>query len=152
MLHVIVIAPNCEIVFMFNPQWLSLKGWCRQLTLISPLNLNDIWNNVQLQKLLETKRLKLFPNVKTKWISMLSFANRILVEYKTLVLKMNDDLKIVVSTSTNLGCLYGIEVVMGLTCIMSMLKVTHALIKFVQGCKTYVCVFVIFVKMCCVKL
>jgi hypothetical protein len=107
---------------------------------------------VLLQKLLETKGLKLLPNVKTKWISMLSFANQILAEYKTLMFKMNDDLNIVVLTSINLKYLYGIKVVMGLTCIMLMLEVIHALIKFVQGRKTYVCVFVIVVKMCCVEL
>ncbi len=105
-----------------------------------------------MQKLLESKRLKLLLDVKTKWISMLSFANQVLAKYKTLMLKMNDDLNIVAYTSTNLGYLYGIEAMMGLTCIMLMLEVIHVLIKFVQGHKTYVCVFVIVVKMCCVEL
>jgi hypothetical protein len=35
---------------------------------------------------------------------------------------------------------------------MLMLKAIHALIKFLQGRKIYVCVFVIIVKMCCVEL
>jgi hypothetical protein len=68
------------------------------------------------------------------------------------MLRMNDDLNIVVIANTNLGYLYGIDMVMGLTYIMSMLEVIYALIKFTQGCKTYVCDFVIVVKMCCVKL
>lgn len=46
---------------------------------------------------------------------------------------MNDDLNIVVVAKTNLGYLYDIEVVMGLTCIMSMLEAIHELIKFAQG-------------------
>jgi len=88
-----------------------------------------------LQKLFETKRLKLLPNIKTKWISMLSFANQVLAKYKTLMLKMNDDLSIVVLISINIGYLYGIEVVMGLTCIMLKLEVIHALISLCKVAK-----------------
>jgi hypothetical protein len=71
---------------------------------------------------------------------------RILVEYKTLVVKMHDDLHIVVVTKTNLQYICDIEVVMGLTCIMPLLELVHALIKFVQDHDTFVCDFVIVVK------
>jgi hypothetical protein len=103
-------------------------------------------------KLLETKGLKLICNVKTRWISMLSLAKRILAEYKTLVVKMHDDLHIVATTKTNLQYLCDIEVVMGLACIMLLLESIHVLIKFVQACDTFVFDFVIIVKMCCVEL
>jgi len=46
---------------------------------------------------------------------------------------MNDDLIIVVVAKTNVGYLSDIEVVMGLTYIMSMLEAVHVLIKFAQG-------------------
>ncbi len=46
--------------------------------------------------LLETKALKLFHNVKTRWISILSHTKQVLTKYIILVVKMNDDLHIVV--------------------------------------------------------
>jgi len=105
-----------------------------------------------LAKLLKTKGLKLLHNVKAMWISMLSLMNRLFVEYKTLMVHMNNDLNCVVATKTNLEYLCDIEVVMGLMCIMPMLKAIHALIKFVQACDTFVCDFVTVVKLCCPKL
>ncbi len=83
---------------------------------------------------------------------MLSFAKRILAEYKTLVVKMHDDLHIVATTKTNLQYLCDIEVVMGLAYIMLLLESVHALIKFAHAYDTFVCDFVIAVKMCCVEL
>jgi hypothetical protein len=41
---------------------------------------------------------------------------------------------------------------MGLACIMFLLESVHALIKFAQAYDTFVCGFVIVVKMCCAKL
>jgi hypothetical protein len=65
---------------------------------------------------------------------------------------MNNDLNCVVATKKNLEYFCDVEVVMGLMCIMPMLKVVHALIKFVQACDTFVCDFVTIVKLCCTKL
>jgi hypothetical protein len=65
---------------------------------------------------------------------------------------MHDDLHIVVTTNTNLQYLYDIEVVMGPTCTMFLLESVHAFIKFVQAHDTFVCDFVINMKMCCVEL
>jgi hypothetical protein len=57
---------------------------------------------------------------------MLSFTKWVLVDqYKTLVVKINDDLNIVATTKTNLVYLSNIELVMGLTYIMLMLEVVH---------------------------
>jgi hypothetical protein len=85
-------------------------------------------------KWLETKGLKLLRNVKTRWISMLSFTKWVFVDiYKTLTMRMNDDLNIVATTKTNLVYLFDIELVMGLTYILPMLEVVHVLIKFAQS-------------------
>jgi len=91
-----------------------------------------------LAKLLESKGLKLLHNVKAMWISMLSLMKKVLVEYKTLMVQMTNDFNRAVATKTNLEYLCDVEVVMGLMCIMPMLKVVHALIKFVQACNTFV--------------
>jgi len=79
---------------------------------------------------------------------MLSLMKCVFVEYKTLMVHMNNDLNHVRPTKTNLEYLCDVEVVMGLMCIMPMLKVVHALIKFVQACDTFVCDFLIVVKLC----
>jgi hypothetical protein len=42
----------------------------------------------------------------------------IIAKYRTLVVKMNDNLHIVIVVNTNLQYFYDIEVVMRLTCIM----------------------------------
>jgi len=78
---------------------------------------------------------------------MLYFTKWVLVDkYKTLVVRMNDDLNIVATTKTNFMYLFDIELMMGLTYIMLMLEVVHVLIKFVQGQETYVCDFVTTIK------
>jgi len=69
---------------------------------------------------------------------MLSLMRRVFVEYKTLMVHMNNDLNCVVVTKTNLEYLCDIEMVIRLMCIMPMLEVVHALIKFIQACKTFV--------------
>ncbi len=83
-------------------------------------------------KLLETKGLKLLRNVKIKWISMLSLMKQVLAEYKIIMVKMHDDLYIYCARSKDqppISC--DIEVVsMGLACIMPMLEIIHAFIKF----------------------
>lgn len=57
---------------------------------------------------------------------MLCFTKWVLVDqYKTLAVRMNDDLNIVATTKTNLVYLYDIEMVMGLTYIMLMLEVVY---------------------------
>ncbi len=65
---------------------------------------------------------------------MLSFTKWVFVDiYKTLTMRMNDDLNIVATTKTNLVYLFDIELVMGLTYILPMLEVVHVLIKFAQS-------------------
>jgi hypothetical protein len=64
----------------------------------------------------------------------------------------NDDMNTMVVAKTNMGYLSDIQMIMGLICIMPLLKVVHTLIKFVQGQNTFVCDFVTSVKICCVEL
>jgi hypothetical protein len=63
---------------------------------------------------------------------------------------MCDDLYIVIIAKTNFQHLCDIEVVMGLAYIM--LEIIHAFIKFAQVCDTFVCDFVITMKICCIEL
>jgi hypothetical protein len=45
---------------------------------------------------------------------------------------MTNDMNVMVVVQTNLGYLCDVKVVMGLTCIMPLLKVVYVLIKFAQ--------------------
>jgi hypothetical protein len=59
---------------------------------------------------------------------------------------MHDDLHIVVAAKTNFQYICDIKVVMGLNCIMLLLELVHAFIKFVHAHDTLMCDFVIVVK------
>jgi hypothetical protein len=62
---------------------------------------------------------------------MLFHVNRVVAKYKSLVVKMNDDLATIETTRPTLKFLCDVEVVLGLMCIMPMLEVVYDdLIKF----------------------
>jgi hypothetical protein len=83
---------------------------------------------------------------------MLSPTKRVLVEYKSLSVKMNDDLGMIRTTRPTLEFLCDVQVVLSLMCIMRMLEVVHDLIKFAQNRDTFMCDFVRARMMCCVNL
>jgi hypothetical protein len=83
---------------------------------------------------------------------MLSLVKWVIVKYITLVVRMNDDMNVMATTKKNLGCLFDIEVVMGLTCIMPLLEVVYVFIKLALEQNIFVCDFVTFFKICCVVL
>jgi len=75
---------------------------------------------------------------------------RVFAKYKTLMVHMNKELNHVASTKTNLKYLCDIEVVIELMCVMQMLEIIHAFIKFVQPCDMFVCDFLMLLKICVV--
>jgi hypothetical protein len=81
---------------------------------------------------METKCLKLLKNVKTKWISMLSPTKWVMVEYKTLLMKMTLDMGANFQAITNFEHLVDLDVLLSLFCIISFLESVHILIKFFQ--------------------
>jgi hypothetical protein len=83
---------------------------------------------------------------------MLSPAKRVLVKYKSLVVRMNYDLGMIEVARPTLEFSCDVKVVLGFMCIMPMLGVVHDLIKFAQKNDTFVCDFVGVMKMCCALL
>jgi hypothetical protein len=75
---------------------------------------------------------------------------RMFVEYKTIMVHINNESNHVASTKTNLEYLCDIEVVTKLMCIMLMLEVVHALIKFATPCGMFVCDIFMVLKNCVV--
>jgi hypothetical protein len=83
---------------------------------------------------------------------MLSPIKRVLVEYKSMVVKMNDDLGMIKTTRPIFEFLCDAKVVLGFMCITPMLEVVHDLNKFAQNRDTFVCDFVRARMMCCADL
>jgi hypothetical protein len=73
---------------------------------------------------------------------------RMFVEYKTIMVHMNYESNHVASIKKILEYLCDIEVVTKLMCIMLMLEVAHALIKFAQPCRMFVCDIFMLLKNC----
>jgi len=73
---------------------------------------------------------------------MLTPFERILSEYKALVVKMVKDNVIVDTTKTNYELLCDPETLMGFFCIIFLLELVHALSKFTQSQQTFICDFI----------
>jgi len=61
---------------------------------------------------------------------MLSFAKRVMVEYKTLLVKMAIDQNTNQQAKLNYQHLYDLHILLGLACILPMLKSMHVLMNF----------------------
>jgi hypothetical protein len=86
--------------------------------------------------------------VKTRWILMLSHAKRFMAKYKTLLVKMALDSP----TNQQVMLIYehfcDLHILLGLVCILHLLKSMHALIKFAQSRNVFVCDLVATIKVC----
>jgi hypothetical protein len=75
-----------------------------------------------LAEVIESKGLKFLKNIKMKWISILASSKQMVKEYKTSVVKMNDDVVSNETINNNYELLYDVETIMGLTCVLPMLE------------------------------
>jgi hypothetical protein len=76
----------------------------------------------KLVELLERKGNKIFKNIKTHWISMLSLSKKILSEYKTLVVKMVEDNVTADTAKTIYVLLCNFETLLGFFYIIPLLE------------------------------
>jgi hypothetical protein len=101
----------------------------------------------KLSNLMETKGNKVLRNVNTRWISMQSPAIRVLLEYKTLVVKMGLDMtpalnhRVPVGAEPNFDYLVDVEVLLSLCYIMPLLNAVHQLIKLSHAKDVFICDF-----------
>jgi hypothetical protein len=75
-----------------------------------------------LAEVIESKGLKFLKNIKMKWISILASFKQMVKEYKTLMVKMNDDVVSNEVINNNYELLYDVETILGLTCVLPMLE------------------------------
>jgi hypothetical protein len=96
----------------------------------------------------KTKGHWILKNIKTHWIFMFLPAKRILPKYQTLVLKMHQDVGIIIQVAHNLELFSDLEVMFRFSCIMPLFKGLNKLIKFSLTWQCFVCDFVVVVKLC----
>jgi len=85
--------------------------------------------HVKLAKILQTKGLKILRNVKTQWVSMFAPSKHVLIEYKSLVVKMGDDMAGNASTKNNYELLCDYDITLGLICVLPTLEGVQSLSK-----------------------
>jgi len=102
----------------------------------------------KLAKLMETKSAKILKNVKTHWISMLSPTWRVMVEYRTLLMKMTFDAPTNEKEKANCDLFYDVQILLRFAHILPMLQSVHNLIKFSQLQNIFICDFMVATKVC----
>jgi hypothetical protein len=100
---------------------------------------------IKLAKIMETKGLKILWNVKIQWINMLEPLKWVMVKYETLIMRMSKDNVSVVQARFNLDLLCDLHI-LGFFCLLPLLEVMNALIKFAQKRDIFSCDFVAVVK------
>ncbi len=101
----------------------------------------------KLVQIVETKGLKVFRNVKIiRWISMLAPLKWVGKEYKTLIVKITTHSGYVEAARTNLVNLCDVGTILGLPCILLMLKSFNVLMKFAQAKVVFVCDYIAIVE------
>jgi hypothetical protein len=70
-------------------------------------------------KLMETNGVKILKNVKTCWISMLNLIQCVMVEYKTLLVKMTFDAPTNDKAQTNFDLFYDVQILLGLPVVFA---------------------------------
>ena len=103
---------------------------------------------VKLAEILETKGLKILRQVKTRWLSMMSPAIRVMNEYRTLVVKMMEDQQDVESAKISFQHLIDVQIVISLSCLIPMLKCLHTLMQLGQKRDIFICDYLTALKRC----
>ena len=104
---------------------------------------------VQLAALLDSKGNKILRNVKTRWLSMLAPAVRILNEYRPLLVEFQKHTEVRKPKQIALKCfshLRDVGVLLSLACVMPMLKLTNTLMKYAQQADVFICDYLVAVK------
>ncbi len=85
---------------------------------------------LKLANLMKAKGNKILQNVKTCWISMLNPTKWAFLMYMPLVAKMAKDNPFMMATWVNFELLSDVNLFISLSCLMPMLEIIHALIKY----------------------
>jgi hypothetical protein len=100
-----------------------------------------------LAEVIESRGLKIWKNIQIWWISMLTQSKRFVFEYKSVVMKLLEDLPTNHVAATNYELLCDVETMMGLTCVLLMLEAVQNLNKLVQNKDCFISDFVASMKL-----
>jgi hypothetical protein len=103
---------------------------------------------VKLTEVLQSKGLKILKNVKTRWISILSPAVRVMNEYKVLLVIMKEMSSSLDVAQKNLNLLCDVQVLLGLSRLLPMLRCAHLLMQFAQSRDVFVCDYIAAIQVC----
>jgi hypothetical protein len=122
---------------------------------------------VKLAEVMQSKGLKILKNIQTRWICMLSPTIRIMNKYRVLLVKMSidsktpekdnqgkkakTDKKLLKLTQKNLSHLTDIQILLGLSGLLPLLRCIHSLMQFAQVCEVFVCDYVSAIQICMAK-
>jgi len=98
----------------------------------------------KLAELFDSKGRKNLQNIKTMWISMLSPLKRVLLDYRTILVKMYSDQFVkptIPATKVNYELMADIKCLLILAAVLPLLEAVKALVIFVQSPSVYVCDF-----------
>jgi len=101
---------------------------------------------VKLSEVIQIKGLKILKNIKTWWLSMLSPIVRVMNEYRMLLMKMEQDSATTNITKICIDHLTDVQIVVGLACLMPMLRSVYALMQYTQKLDAFICDFLATVK------
>lgn len=102
----------------------------------------------KLAVLMDKKGNKILKQIKTRWISLLKPAKRIMQQYSILVYKMHLDTGKVKAAEKTFESLVDVETLLGLACLVPLLELLNSVIKFSQRRNVFVCDFIAAVKQC----
>jgi hypothetical protein len=103
---------------------------------------------VKLVELVQTKGLKILKNVKMQSFSILSSTMRVMNEYQTLFVKMQQDSPTSTIVKTNFDHLANVQILLGLACFLPMLWSVHSFMQFAQKFDVFVCDYLASIKIC----
>jgi hypothetical protein len=101
---------------------------------------------IKLVEHMAIKGTKSFQNVKIRGILMLSLAKKIMTKYKMFLIKMALDNPTNIQVMLNYEHLCDLQIMFGLSCILSLLKFVHVFIKFAQSKDVFVHDLVVAIK------
>jgi hypothetical protein len=106
----------------------------------------------KLAHIMETKGRKILKHVRTRWLSLLLPAQRVISEYRTLVMKMELDNAKETNSKALLASLTDVETLLGLACLVPLMEVVDCMMQFVQSRDVYICDFVGALRECQLQL
>jgi len=147
--HYIAHKTNLAIQILLHLQMIiKLEGLIYTLYNYFSNSLERHLEFTKLVKLMETKRAKILKNGKTHWISMLSPTWHVMVEYRTLLMKMAFDAPTNEKEKANFDLFYDVYILLKIVHILPLLQSVHNLIKFSQLQNIFIFYLVVAIKVC----